>query len=194
MNKKKFSELDLHSFGTTRLMTGAVYSGEGENHIVFFPGEQEDLPLHHVEMTVEDWNTLLRQTDLVETEILAKAKDGKLVKAFARKSERNISQVISWKVFKRDGYACRYCGDGNTPLTVDHLVTWETGGPSTEPNLVAACKKCNRTRGNITYEEWLKHPRYLEVSKKLKPEVRAANEALLGTVDKIPRKVHIVSR
>jgi hypothetical protein len=194
MAKKKFSEFDLRSFGTTRVMTGAIYSGEGESHVVYFPGEMEDLPVHHVEMTVDDWSALLRQTDLIETEVLAKAKDGKLVKAFIRKSERNISQNVSWKVYKRDSYACRYCGDDNTPLTVDHLVTWETGGPSIEANLVAACKKCNRTRGNISYEEWLKHPHYVAVSKKLKPEVRSANEALLGTLEKIPRKVHIVSR
>lgn len=194
MTKKKFSEFDLRAFGTTHHMIGAVYSGDDANHLVFFAGEENEHPIHHVEMTVEDWNALLRQTDLVETEVMAKAKDGKMVKAFLRKSERNISQNVSWNVYRRDSYACRYCGDDKTPLTVDHLVTWETGGPSIEANLVAACKKCNRVRGNLPYEEWLKHPKYMENSKRLKPEVRAANEALLGTLDKIPRKVHIVSR
>jgi 5-methylcytosine-specific restriction endonuclease McrA len=74
-------------------------------------------------------------------------------------------------------------------MSVDHLVLWEEGGPTIEVNLITACKKCNKVRGNTSYAEWLKHPRYKNVSAKLKPEVRAANEALLATLDAIPKMV-----
>ena len=61
----------------------------------------------------------------------------KLYKAVIRKCQRNIEQGVSWNVFRRDGYACRYCGNKEVPLTVDHLVLWEESGPSTEANLVS---------------------------------------------------------
>lgn len=147
-----------------------------------------------LEMNADDWQKFLRQTDLLETEVLAKASDGTLAKIILRKSERQIDAGVQWRVYKRDGYRCRYCGKDDLPLTVDHLVTHEEGGPMTEENLVAADRKCNKVRGNLSYEEWLKHPRYLETSKNLTPEVRAANEALVATLDKIPRKAHVKSR
>ena len=60
----------------------------------------------------EDWKKVLRQTDLLETEVLALSEDGKLTKAILRKSQRQIEARISWNVFRRDGYRCRYCGRG----------------------------------------------------------------------------------
>ena len=38
--------------------------------------------------------------------------------------------------------------------------------------------------------EWLKHPRYREVSQRLSPEVRRQNEELLGVLDSIPLRTH----
>lgn len=106
----------------------------------------------------------------------------------------NLETKVSWKVFKRDGYACRYCGNDDVPLTIDHLVLWEEGGPSTVENLVSACKKCNRTRGNTPYADWLKHRYYLKVSKGLTADVRQQNDDLVATLDAIPRMVHKRSR
>lgn len=191
----KLSDLDIRAFGNTIQLAGAVFQGEGKCIFATFPEDADPaLVLQHLEMSLEDWQVLLRQTDLMETEVLAKASDGTLAKIILRKSQRQIEQGVSWKVFKRDGYACRYCSADDVPLTVDHLVTWESGGPSIVDNLVSACRKCNKTRGDLSYADWLNHPYYLKVSKNLTDSVREANTRLLGTLDKIPLNVHKRSR
>lgn len=63
---------------------------------------------------------------------------------------------------------------------------WESLGPSIPANLVSACKKCNSTRGDLPYADWLNHPHYQRVSKNLTPQQREANRALVTTLDKIP--------
>ena len=79
-------------------------------------------------------------------------------------------------------------------MTVDHLVLWEDGGPSIEENLLAACRKCNKKRGSISYPDWLNHPYYKTVSEGLTPEVRQLNIELVDTLDSIPLRVHKKSR
>lgn len=191
----KFSELNLLRVGDTIQMVGAVYEGEGKTFLCFFPGEHDESSvLERLEMDSEDWKTFIRQTDLLETEILTKATDGSLTKAIVRKSNRQIDQIVSWKVFRRDHYACRYCGNDNIPLTVDHLVRREEGGPSIEANLLSACKKCNKVRGDTSYEAWLRHPYYRKVSERLSENIRKANEAIVPLLSAIPRVVNIKSR
>lgn len=60
-------------------------------------------------------------------------------------------------LFIRDNYTCQYCGD--TPelscLTYDHVIpksSWrnENVSPTTWTNIVTACIKCNRQKGNRT--------------------------------------------
>lgn len=183
----EFKDLDIKTIGHEVLLVGGVWAGNDQTLVCLFPSEEQEGDLHVLDMTPEEWKSLLRQSDLMEREVLEKAADGKLYKAVARKSQRQIDQGTSWRVYHRDGYACRYCAAQGIPLTVDHLVLWEEGGPSTEENLVSSCRKCNKKRGNLQYAEWLKHPFYKKKSKQLTPEVRAQNEAILGTLDDIPR-------
>jgi hypothetical protein len=202
----KLSDLNLHDIGATIQMTGAVYSSAEKTYLVFFPTEGAAVPEGGIEgvppfgdidvlkMDHAEWEVFLRQTDVMEHEMFLRASDGTITKAIARKCERQISQQVSWRVFKRDGYQCRYCADNDTPLTVDHLVRYEEAGPSTEANLVAACKKCNRVRGNASYAQWLRHDYYRKVSKNLDDATRQANEAVAGTLDAIPRVVHMRTR
>jgi len=184
----EFKDFDIKSVGQETLLIGGVWAGKGSTYVVVFPefGEHEG-DIHVLRPTTEEFQALIRQSDLVETEVLAKAKDGKLYKAVARKCQRTVEQGVSWNVFRRDGYQCRYCGANEVPLTVDHLVLWEEGGPQTEENLVAACRKCNKTRGNMQYADWLEHPYYLKVSQRIAPKIRAANAALVNKLDAIPR-------
>jgi len=208
---KAFKSIDLLKIGNTVQMAGAVYLGDGHVYIFPFPEDAQDVERaiidlkfavsqpdgsHSavVDMTSDDWTTFLRQTDLMETEVLANAPDGKIVKAIMRKSQRQIDQGVSWQVWKRDGYRCRYCGNDSIPLTVDHLVPWEALGPSIPENLVSACRKCNKVRGNKTFGEWLRDPFYEQVSQRLTEEVRRANIELLPTLEHIPRSVHMRSR
>lgn len=210
----KLSDLNILDVGNTIQLVGAVYAdgekmllclfpedrgvlmrGESES-VVFYPSDTpgHEVEVHVLDMGPEDWQTFLRQTDILEVEILTKASDGTLAKAIIRKSQRQIDTNVQWKVFKRDGYRCRYCGNDDCPLTVDHLIQFEVGGPYTLQNLVSACRKCNKVRGNTDFPDWLRHPRYKDLSKRLTPEVRALNEALLGTLDTIPRVVNQRSR
>jgi len=155
-----------------------------------------ELDLDHLvwlELTYEDWKAFLRQSDLQETEVLSKDETG-LVKIILRKSARQIDQMVSWRVYKRDGYKCRYCGRDDLPLTVDHLVLWEDGGPSIEENLVSACRRCNKTRGNMKYIEWLDSPEYQHCCRNLDPQVYKQNMAVLRTLGDIAIRLHIPSR
>lgn len=185
-------------------MVGAVYTDPSRAWPYFFPFPEWD-PISSgatgcrstgetyieptvVEMTALDWQAFLRQGDLVETEVLAQHKDGSLYKAIARKSQRQIDQQSSWNVMRRDGFMCRYCGEENLPLTMDHLVRWEDGGPSIEANMVSACRPCNKIRGDTAYAAWLRHPYYTEKSSKLSIAIRERNLKLADTLADIPRK------
>ena len=63
---------------------------------------------------------------------------------------------ISWNewskirdiVFDRDNYTCQYCGATDVDLECDHIVAWSSGGLDEISNLVCACVKCNRSKGN----------------------------------------------
>jgi len=186
----KFENLDLLQVGNTIQLAGAIWTGGDKTLLCLFPGEEMPMPVDTLEMTVDEWQKFLRQTDIMEVEVLAEAADGKVAKAIIRKSSRQIAQHTSWVVYRRDDFKCRYCGRDDVPLTVDHLVLWEKGGPSTEANLLSACKSCNKTRGNTEYADWLNHPYYKAKSAGLSEAVRLANEALIPTLDDIPRMVH----
>ena len=190
----KFSEFDLKNVGHEVQLVGGIWAGCGRAFLCYFPEYGAEFKPVALEMNGDDWKALLRQSDLVETEVLAKAQDGSIVKAVIRKCERNIEQGVQWAVFRRDGYACRYCGRSDVPLTVDHLVLWEDGGPSVESNLVAADKRCNKTRGRLSYASWLAHPYYQRVSQALTESQREVNRRLLETLAAIPRMTHVRSR
>jgi hypothetical protein len=199
----KLDDVNLLQFGNTVQLVGAIWQGEGKTYLCMFPGEEvprgevrgvEFLDTSLLEMDADDWQRFLRQTDLMETEVLVQAKDGTTTKAILRKSARQIDQVVSWRVFRRDDYTCRYCGKDDAPLTVDHLVLWEEGGPSTEENMIAACKKCNRKRGNKQLAEWLTDPYFLRISEGLSASQRGALHALVPKLDSIPRMKHKRSR
>lgn len=206
----QLKDVNLLSFGNTIHLAGTVYLGECMVYLTMLPeygGVIEptihggvvfaddkagtDHAVDTLDLSREGWKTFMRQIDLMETEILeAAGEEGKLVKAIIRKSQRQISQDVSWRVFRRDGFKCRYCGADDCPLTVDHLVLWEEGGPTEEINLLASCKRCNNKRGNTQYAEWLQDPYYKRVSKNLSAETRQANEEIADTLDAIPRLKH----
>jgi hypothetical protein len=190
----KFSDLNLLSIGHTIQLAGAIFQGEGRTFLLFFPEDKNDSSVESLELTLDEWQAVIRQSDTLETEIYSKASDGTLAKIIYRKSQRQIDAGVSWRVYARDSFRCRYCGATGVPLTVDHLVLWEEGGPSVEANLVTADKGCNRRRGNLHYDKWLEHPHYKRVSAALTEEQRSANRKLVETLDSIPRVVHQRSR
>jgi 5-methylcytosine-specific restriction endonuclease McrA len=70
----------------------------------------------------------------------------------ANKENINIYQ----KVKERDNYICHYCG--NYGDTVDHIIPTTKGGVDSEENLVCSCQTCNKEKGNMDYNEFIKEP------------------------------------
>lgn len=189
----KFEDLDLLELGNTMNMSGMVLSNGSETIIVPTPEGTIHKDIKVLELDHEEWKKLLRQTDIQEVEVLIDDGNG-IKKAILRKTARQIEANVIWKVYKRDGYKCRYCAREGVPLTVDHLVLWENGGPSIEENLATACRKCNKTRGNMPYEEWIRCKAYGDVSYAIPQEMKQANIDVLLILDSIPIMIHKPNR
>lgn len=58
-------------------------------------------------------------------------------------------------VFKRDNYACVYCGRTEGQMHCDHVVPLSRHGSNELENLVTACQWCNTSKRDKTPEEWL---------------------------------------
>ena len=54
---------------------------------------------------------------------------------------------IRERILIRDGYCCQYCGSEDA-TTVDHMLPISKGGTDDPDNLVAACTRCNYSKGN----------------------------------------------
>jgi hypothetical protein len=63
---------------------------------------------------------------------------------------RPISKTVRFEVFKRDLFACQYCGDKapKVILHIDHVVPVSKGGDNDILNLVTACASCNGGKSN----------------------------------------------
>lgn len=66
-----------------------------------------------------------------------------------------LSKRVRFGVFKRDSFACQYCGAAapNVQLHVDHIVPVSEGGSDDPSNLVTACAACNFGKGAINLNE-----------------------------------------
>lgn len=120
----RLGDLNILDVGNRIQLYGAIYSGMDRVFLVLLPDEHVadlDNDLEILRMDAEEWERFLNQTDVLD---IAGPQ-----KSILRKSQRQIDQIIAWKVFQRDGYACRYCGR-IVPLTVDHVILWEEGGPN----------------------------------------------------------------
>lgn len=180
MNREK-----LERYGNELTISGIVVGNGTEQEIIMFRGE--DLENSRVFVpTVDELNEIFNQLDTLQITGIEKV--------VLRKSQRNIEQGISWTVFKRDGYKCRYCGRDDVPLTVDHVVRWENLGDSVERNLICACRKCNKTRGNTEYPDWLKSDYYLKVSANLSAADLQRNIEAWAIAQSVPLRPRMRSR
>lgn len=63
-----------------------------------------------------------------------------------KKAKRKaISKKIRFEIFKRDSFACQYCGQSapSVILHIDHIIPVCKGGENLITNLVTACQSCN---------------------------------------------------
>lgn len=196
MEQITIDDINLLDIGNTIQICGTVWSGRDQAFITLFPNKTEDFSnLKLLPMTLEDWERFIRQTDIQEVEIFAQDATG-IVKKIVRKTQRQIDGYVQWRVFQRDNYTCRYCGRTGIPLTVDHVDLWEEGGASIEINLISACKRCNKDRGNMHYAPWLASLKYAKLSGALTPEQQQLNLDVIARLPELylKRVINIRSR
>lgn len=71
-----------------------------------------------------------------------------------RRSGRDPSLRLRFKVLVRDHFSCRHCGASpaktvGVQLHVDHIVPWSKGGDSVLDNLQTLCSNCNLGKGDL---------------------------------------------
>lgn len=66
-----------------------------------------------------------------------------------------VSKRTRFEVFKRDRFACQYCG--RTPPTIvlhcDHVIPVSKDGPDEIDNLVTSCEECNLGKSDVSLGE-----------------------------------------
>ncbi len=197
MDVIKLSDINLLDIGSSIQIAGTVWCGLGLCFITSVPGKDEDFSLlKKMPLTLPEWETVLRQSDLLETEIISKDPTGKLVKIILRKTQRQIDTYLQWAAFQRDEYHCRYCWRTGLPLTVDHIDLWEEGGATVLENLISACRPCNKDRGRIHYEEWILSPKYIQKYTNVPEHIRKINYDLIAQLPHLKslRVQHVRSR
>lgn len=70
-----------------------------------------------------------------------------------RRTSRNISDRMRFRILLRDGFTCQSCGasplkERGVELHVDHITPWSKGGKTVDVNLQTKCKQCNLGKGN----------------------------------------------
>ena len=177
-----YKDFDVLRIGNEIEIKGVLYGCDDyDNILILLPDEDIDtVSLDILAPDLPQWEQIIRQSDIKE--ILAGEKGKKIV---LRKSTRQIETRVSWEVFRRDNYTCRYCNTDNRPLTVDHIVLWENLGPSIPLNLLTTCKKCNSTRGSMEYEDWIKSISYIDISDSLPDSIFSKNLEVLNDIPEI---------
>jgi len=75
-----------------------------------------------------------------------------------RKTGRDPSLRLRFKVMQRDNFTCKQCGaspakDQSVELHLDHIIPWSKGGDTTFENLQTLCLRCNLGKSNsLIYE------------------------------------------
>lgn len=187
MENIAFKDVNLLSWGNDIVIKGVLMEGkDDETYLVNLPSERIKGKVIVVSPTTEEWYTLQDQLDKCNIQ----GEENVIL----RKGQRNIDQKIAWEVYRRDKYKCRYCGIDNVPLTVDHIITWESGGATHVDNLLTSCKKCNKKRGNLDYGSWLQHKHYLAKSFHLPDYVKKMNDDIVFRLNSLPRMARPRSR
>lgn len=100
-------------------------------------------------------------------------------------------------VFLRDRYTCQLCGKkpGISELTLDHVIPSSHGGKTKWTNIVAACRKCNESKGdniNIRPKKKPMRPSYYQmVAERQKYPIRIRDEYWLSFLDWPKELVHL---
>lgn len=74
--------------------------------------------------------------------------------------EESGAASLSWPklsafVLLRDDFTCAYCGRKDAKMVADHVIPSSKGGGDEFSNLVCACENCNRSKSNMTIDNWV---------------------------------------
>lgn len=76
---------------------------------------------------------------------------------FRKAKRQNIPERLRFKIYRRDGFTCQYCGRTarEMELSIDHIIPISKGGTNDASNLTTACMPCNRGKSdeNPPYSE-----------------------------------------
>jgi 5-methylcytosine-specific restriction endonuclease McrA len=75
------------------------------------------------------------------------------ISAMVRRPKRDHRKITRLEIFRRDHFACQYCGRHVKQLTLDHVIPRYRGGQHTWENVVSACVPCNRKKAGRTPKE-----------------------------------------
>lgn len=193
MKTVKLNDLNILDVGNAIQLYGAIYTGNGQMYLVPTPDEDPEEVIDRLGsidqqrpdspqaivlvMNADEWQAFLRQTDVLDVQ----GPD----KAIVRKTQRQVDQSISWEVYRRDDYTCRYCARNNVPLTVDHIDLWEDGGATVAQNLITACRRCNKVRGRLPYQQWMESEDYARFADGLTRSQIMANNMVISRLPEL---------
>lgn len=67
-------------------------------------------------------------------------------------------ELFGWEIrsylLEKFGHRCVYCGQGQMPFEIEHVVPKSRGGSDRVSNLVLSCHACNEVKGNRTAAEF----------------------------------------
>ena len=69
--------------------------------------------------------------------------------------EKNLPSK-KWYIAMNNFYTCNYCGQVGGILEVDHIVPFSKGGGDDISNLTTSCRRCNRSKKDMTVEQFTK--------------------------------------
>lgn len=162
-NITRLDDINIRDIGNSIQITGLIFSSNDLHYITFLPGEDMkrmmEVPATFLDLNLQDWSAVLHQSDVLEIEMQTETK------AIVRKSQRQIETAISWDVFARDHY----------------------GGASVAENLLSSCKQCNRKRGSMPYEDWMRSAEYNNVNGNLTFDEQQLNLRLIERLPELRR-------
>ncbi len=64
---------------------------------------------------------------------------------------KTLSSQDKFKIAYRDDFSCQFCGlrPGSDNIEIGHLIPVSKFGSDNEENLIASCKKCNRSKSSL---------------------------------------------
>ena len=98
---------------------------------------------------------------LARDSLARRSRPARLIRAIHRVAVRNGKRALRCAALRDCGRRCVYCATPLVPetATLDHVHPLAHGGSHLPGNLVVACARCNRLKGDmLPYEFFARHP------------------------------------